>query len=117
MELSERILDKFGGVADRSVWHQVEVKCYAGELIQMIHSLRADNFLCRCYNTHRHEIRHVTSSRSYSSSAATAGTEVSTGVAANVQIIEIVRMSAFFVFNLEDNLVLIVRLFDEIDVI
>ena len=46
MDLREGILDELGGIADRDVWQQVEVECDAGELIQMVHRLRADNFLC-----------------------------------------------------------------------
>jgi hypothetical protein len=52
LEFRKRILDVFRSIADRDVWQQVEVERDAGELIQMVHSLRADNFLCRCYNTH-----------------------------------------------------------------
>ena len=46
MDLSEGVLDELGGIADRDVWQQVEVERDAGELIQMVHSLRADNFRC-----------------------------------------------------------------------
>src|SRR5215212_1899806 len=45
MDLREGVLDESGGIADRDVWQQVEVERDAGELIQMVHSLRADNFL------------------------------------------------------------------------
>jgi hypothetical protein len=33
MDLGEGILDELGGVADRGIWHQVEVERNAGELI------------------------------------------------------------------------------------
>jgi hypothetical protein len=56
MDLREGILDGLGGISDRDVWRQVEVEGNAGELIQMIHRLRSDNFLCRCYDTHRDEV-------------------------------------------------------------
>ena len=55
MELRESLLNELGGIANGDIWQQVEVECDASELVQMVHSLRADNFLCRCYNTHRDE--------------------------------------------------------------
>ena len=117
MDLREGILDHLRGIADGDVWQQVEVERDAGELIQMIHSLRADNFLCRCYDTHRHEIRHITCGRSYGSTASAARTEIAAGVAADVEIVQVVRVRPLLIFNFENNLVLVIRFLDEIDVV
>src|SRR5437868_3135056 len=56
MDLREGFLDRLGGIANCDVWQQVEVERNTGELIQMVHSLRTDNFLSRCYNTHRDQV-------------------------------------------------------------
>src|ERR1700746_2498366 len=76
MDLCEGVLDELGGIPDGDVWQQVEIKRDAGELVQMIDSLRTDNFLCRCYNTQRYKIRHVSCSRGNRPAAATACAEI-----------------------------------------
>ena len=117
MDLRECILDELGGIADRDVWQQVEVECDTGELIQVVHRLRADNFFCRCYNTHRDEVRHVTCCCGDRSPTRAACTEIAAGVAAHIEIIQVVRVRPLLIFDFEDDLVLVVRFLDEIDVV
>src|SRR6266550_398243 len=117
MDLIEGLLNVLRGIANGDVRQQVEVERDAGELIQMVHSLRSNDFPGRCYNTHRDEIRHVTCGRSDGSSAPAARAEVTPCVAADVEIVQVVRVRALLVFNFENDLILVVWLLDEIDVV
>src|SRR5215470_3872618 len=117
LELREGILDVLGRIPDRDVWQQIEIECDAGELIKMIHCLRTDNFLCGCYNTHRHEACHVTGSRGNRPTTRAAGAEIPTGAAPDIEVVQVPWVRALLVFHFKNDLVLVVGLLDEIDVI
>src|SRR4029453_808014 len=117
MDLREGVLDELGGIADGDVWQQVEVERDTGELIQMVHSLRANDFFCRCYDTQWDEARHVTCSCSDGPSTRAAGAEITAGAAGDIEIVQVVRVRPLLVFDFENDLVLIVRFLDEIDVV
>ena len=104
MDLREGVLDGLRGIADCDVWHQVEIERNAGELIQMIYSLRADNLLGRCYDTHRQESGHVTCGRGYCSPTRTARAEIAAGIASDVEIVQVVRVRPRFAFDFENDL-------------
>src|SRR4029453_5301604 len=117
MDLREGVLDELGGIADGDVWQQVEVERDTGELIQMVHSLRANDFFCRCYDTQWDEARHVTCSCSDGPSTRAARAEITAGAAADVEIIQVPRVRPLLVFDFENDLVLIVGFLDEINVV
>src|ERR687891_164877 len=45
LDLSYRILDVLRSIADRGIGQQIEIKSDTGELVEMIHRLRSDDFL------------------------------------------------------------------------
>ena len=45
MHLRKGLFDKFRGIANGDAGQQIEIDRYAGELIEMIHSLRTNHFL------------------------------------------------------------------------
>src|SRR5204862_80405 len=68
-------------------------------------------------NTNRHEVRHVTCRRGYGSPTGAACAKIAAGAAAYIKIAQVLRMRPLLVFDLEDDLVLIVRFLDEINVV
>src|SRR5204863_9255380 len=63
------------------------------------------------------EACHVTRGRGDGSPTRSARAEITTRAAADVEIVQVVRMRALFVFNFKNDLVLVVWLLDQIDVI
>src|SRR5882724_4614198 len=112
MDLRDCVLDGFGSIADRDVRQQVEVEGNAGELIQMIHRLRTNDFLCCGYNTQRNKACHVTGGRSNGSSTRPARAEIAAGAAADIEIVQVPRMRALVVLNFKNDLVLVVWFLD-----
>src|SRR5437899_10229173 len=117
MDLGEAVLDEFRRVTDGDVRQQVKINRYAGKLVVVIDRLRADDLFCRCYGAQWHEI----GCRAGGSSDG-APTRIwigggAAGVTADVKIVEIGRLGALVVFHFEDDLILVLRLFNQIDVI
>src|SRR6516225_7887578 len=69
LELRKGVFDVLRGIADRDIRQQVEIECDTGELVEMIHRLRTNNFPCGCYNTHGDKGCHVTCGRGDHSAA------------------------------------------------
>ena len=117
MYLRERIFDELGRVANRYSGQQIEINRDARELIEVVHRLRPDHLRCRCDGAQRNKIGRRASRGCVSAAAgATLGDRVP-AVTAHIQIIEIARRRALVVFHFKDDLILVVRLLDEIDVV
>src|SRR6266516_1521595 len=117
MHLREAVFDEFRGITDRNIWQQVEVDSHAGELVEVIDCLRTNDLLCRGYRAQRHEVGRSASSGRDRSTACSAGAERAAGIAAHVKIIEIGRLGALAVLHFENYLILVLGLFNQIDVV
>src|SRR5436305_9213358 len=117
LDLRDSILDVLGSIANGGVRQQIEIESDTRELVEMVHSLRANNFLGCCYNTKRNQAGHVTRSRGDGSPTRSARAEIAARATADVKIVQVVRVRALFVFNFKNDLVLVVRLLDEIDIV
>src|SRR6266516_6376490 len=56
MHLCERIFNEFGRVTDGNAGQQIKINRDAGELIEVVHSLRTNNLTCRCYGAQWNKI-------------------------------------------------------------
>src|SRR5215813_2609359 len=83
----------------------------------MVNCLWTDNFFCRCYNTHRDQVSHAPCRCGDRSPTRAACAEIATSVAAYPEIVQVVRMRPCLVFDFKNDLVLVIRLLDEIDVV
>src|SRR5262249_15627065 len=116
LNLSERIFDVFGRITDRDAGQQIEIDRDAGELIKMIHCLRTNDLRGRCDSAKRNEIGRRSGGDGNSGTPACLAERVP-AVASNVQIIQVAWRRALVVFDFENDLVLVLRLFDQIDVV
>src|SRR5437762_5457926 len=108
------MLNEFGCIADGNAWQQIKINRDAGELVEMVDGLWSNDLTCRCYSAHRNQIRAGSSCGCDSADPRSAAALVNraAGIAPHIQIIEISRLCALVVFHFEDDLILIVRLFD-----
>ena len=84
-------------MADGVARLQIEEQGNAGELIDMIHRLRTQNRMPRCQGIQRDHARAV--------------------VALDVEQMEVLRLGALIVGNLENHLILVGRLLDQVNVV
>src|SRR5438067_5751590 len=112
LHLREAVFDEFRGIADRDVWKQVEVDGYACELVEVIDCLRTNDLLARCYSAQRHEIGGSTCGGCDVSTACSCSAKAATGVTAHIKVVKISRRRALTVLHFQDDLVLILGLFD-----
>src|SRR5437773_5317372 len=112
VHLCEAVFDEFRGITDRNVWQEVEVDGHAGELIEVIDRLWTNNLLCRCDRAQRHKVGGSAGSGRDRTTACSTGAEAAAGVTAHVKIIQIGRLGALVIFDLENHLILVLRLFD-----
>src|SRR5213595_2794479 len=117
LDLRNSILNVLRSIANRGIRQQVEIESDTGELVEVVHGLRANNLLGCCYNTKRNEARHVTRGRGDGSPTRSARAEIAARATADVEIVQVIRMRALFVFNFKNDLVLVVRLLDEIYIV
>src|SRR6266550_451061 len=117
MHLCEAVFDEFRGITDRNVWQEVEVDGDACELVEVIDRLRTNDLLGRCDRAQRHEVGDRASSGRDRSTACSGRAEIATGIAAHVKIIEIGRLGALAVLHFKNYLILVLGLFDQIDVV
>src|SRR5690349_24549875 len=54
------IFNVLRSIANRGIRQKIEIEGDAGELVEMIHRLRADDLLGGCYHPKRNQIGHVT---------------------------------------------------------
>src|SRR5438876_568546 len=87
VHLCEAVFDEFRGITDRNVWQQVEVDSHAGELVEVIDCLWANDLLGRCYRAQRHEIGGGTGSGCDRSTACSCSAEGAAGVTAYVKVV------------------------------
>src|ERR1700719_3581531 len=99
MHLCEAVFDKFGGITDRNIREQVEIDSYTRELVEVIDRLRTDDLLCRCYGAQRYEVGLSTGGGCDCSTARSARAKVAASVAANVEVVEVGRLSALVIFD------------------
>src|SRR5438445_10793281 len=110
MHLREAVFDEFRGITNRNVWQQVEVDGHAGELVEVIDCLRTDDLLCGCYGAQRHEVGGSSSGGRDCSTACAARAEASSSVTMNVKVVKSGRLCPLVVFQLDIQLVSVLRL-------
>src|SRR6266487_4693632 len=117
MHLGKTVLDIFGRVTDCDVRQQVEVDGHTGELIEVIDRLWTDDLLGRCYSAQRHEIGCSAGGSGDGAAGRSAVNRCAASVAAHIKIVQIGRLGALVVFDFEDDLILVLGLFNQVDVV
>src|SRR5690349_1222270 len=117
MYLRKRIFNELCRVTDRFTRQQIKVDRNAGELIEMIDRLWANDLAGRGYGAQRNEIRHRPSCSSNAAAAGSGLNDSVPAIASHVEIIQIGGCGSLTIFHLENYLILIVRLLDQVDVV